>query len=189
VPEINTKKQIVELATELMRLKSYNSFSYHDIAKEVGVKKPSIHYYFQTKDVLGVEVIKNYRAKIEYLMTKLENLELNPIEKLEAYFNFFEKGLKQGLICPGGVLSIEFNTLNKEMQDELRSLFELYITWLIQLLEEGKKLNFFKFKGSSHSKAVFIASTIEGALILSRPYIKTYHFLDVINQIKESLQC
>jgi TetR/AcrR family transcriptional repressor of nem operon len=161
--------------------------SYNDISEAVGIKKASIHYHFQTKDVLGIEIIRRYRSKIEYLTDKLDNSGYDPILKLERYFEFFAKALRNDLICPGGVFSVEYNTLPLDIKEEVKNLFNFYISWLSDLLTEGRGSNLFHFTEKPKDKALYIASTIEGALILSRSFQITDHFSNVTDQVRNLL--
>ncbi|NIP29545.1 MAG: TetR family transcriptional regulator, partial [Candidatus Dadabacteria bacterium] len=49
-------KEIVDLSKELFQKRGYKAFSYRDIAKEIGIKTSSIHYYFPTKDDLALVI-------------------------------------------------------------------------------------------------------------------------------------
>lgn len=185
--EQDTKSQILKSATYLLRKRSYNSFSYNDISKELGITKATIHYHFPTKDVLGVEAVDNYLGKLKYLTQKADQVD-DIWERLDLYFGFFKHGLdKDNLLCPGGILSVEYNTLNKEMQDGLRGLFRFYQDWIAKLLEEGRQQGEFVFEGSVEDMAIFIASTIEGGLIFARAYQPDY-YQNVVDRLKGMLR-
>jgi TetR/AcrR family transcriptional repressor of nem operon len=183
----DTKSEILKSATRFLRKQSYNSFSYNDIAEEVGIKKPSIHYHFPTKDILGVEAVKYYEKLIIQYITKLEDHTDNPLEKLDAFFEFFRVGIEKDYLCPGAVLSVEFNTLNKEMKDILRSLFNYYTTWLAEVLEKGREWGIMEFDETSVEKAFFVASATEGAMVLARAYQLLDHYDSTVEQIKRTL--
>jgi TetR/AcrR family transcriptional repressor of nem operon len=180
----DTKSEILKSATRFLRKQSYNSFSYSDIAEEVGIKKPSIHYHFPTKDILGVEAVKYYEKLIIKYITKLENHTSDPLEKLDAFFAFFRTGIEKDYLCPGVVLSVEFNTLNKEMKEILRGLFNYYTTWLAEVLETGREEGLLEFEEDSLEKAFFVASATEGAMVLARAYQLLDHYDSTIAQIK-----
>ena len=54
---------ILETTEEMVRQGGYNSFSFRNIASVVGIKSSSVHYYFNTKEDLGVAVTKFYTDK------------------------------------------------------------------------------------------------------------------------------
>lgn len=185
--ELSTRDRIIKEATRLIQNKSYNSISYNDISEAIGIKKASIHYYFQTKEILGAEIISNYSSKIRYLTQKLDRNHPDPVMRLEKYFDWFAKGLEQDLICPAAVFSVELNTLPPEILDEHRSLFEYYISWLSRLLRDGLDQGSFAFKEPVNQKAEFIASLIEGALLFSRTSGNVDFFERVVVQIKDQI--
>lgn len=183
----DTKTKILNTAETLLRKRSFNSFSYKDIADEVGIKKASIHYHFPTKDILGIQVVRRYKQKIDRLIEKLDNYTDDPIEKLHSYFEFFRRGLEKDLICPGLVLSIEFNTLAKEMQEEIINLFDFYTSWLSGILKDGQQQGVFQFEGDPKDEALYIISVVEGAITYARAYHLPDHYNNVVKKIEQNL--
>ena len=53
----NTRDKILELAQEAIATRGYSSFSFREIATELGIKSASIHYYFPTKEALYRRVV------------------------------------------------------------------------------------------------------------------------------------
>ncbi|MCG8611460.1 MAG: TetR/AcrR family transcriptional regulator, partial [Pseudomonadales bacterium] len=49
----NRKQQIVELGLSLLQTRGFESFSYQDLARELGITKASIHHHFPKKADLG----------------------------------------------------------------------------------------------------------------------------------------
>ena len=52
--------QIIDIAIKMIREGGYHSFSFRQIASELGIKSASIHYHFPSKEDLGVAVVKRY---------------------------------------------------------------------------------------------------------------------------------
>lgn len=184
----DTRKRILDTALKYIQSKSYNSFSFGDIAKEVGIKKASIYYHFESKEILGIAAIKNYKEKIFYLTKKLDKSTEDPWEKLEHYFGFFKSGLKNEYVCPAAVLSAEINSIPKEMENELRTLFDYYMEWLAKILDFGRTIGEFHFRKTSSEMALFISSAIEGAMLFARAYGKPNHYDITVESIVEMLQ-
>ncbi|MCE7736717.1 MAG: TetR/AcrR family transcriptional regulator [Candidatus Heimdallarchaeota archaeon] len=176
VTKEDTRKKILNTALNFIRSKSYNSFSFNDIAKEVGIKKASVHYHFESKEILGIAAVENYKEKVIYLTKKLDKSTQDPWERLEHYFAFFKTGLKNDYICPAAVLSAEINSIPKEMENELRILFDYYMEWLSKILELGRDSGEFKFSKKPIEMALFISSAIEGAMLFARAYKKPNHY-------------
>ncbi len=164
----NTKRDIVRSAERIMRKKSYNSFSYKDLADELGIKKASIHYHYETKQVLGVAIVQNYRSRIEYLTKKMISSESDPIKKLNIFLNFFRESRKIDELCPLGIFGVEYNTVPLEIQSEVKSLFTYVNKLLVETLDIGKSTGVFNFDLPSAQLAVVISTLVEGSLVLSR---------------------
>ena len=45
---MDRKEQIVDMASELLQTRSFNSFSYQDLSERLGITKASIHHHFRT---------------------------------------------------------------------------------------------------------------------------------------------
>jgi len=60
---VDTAKQILDVAQEMVQTRGYNAFSYADISAQVGIRKASIHYHFPNKSDLGKEVVARYRER------------------------------------------------------------------------------------------------------------------------------
>lgn len=55
----NTKDKILNVAEVLFAEKGFDGTSMGEIAKQVGINKASIYYYFESKDKLLEEILKN----------------------------------------------------------------------------------------------------------------------------------
>ena len=49
----DTRQTIMNAARATVQARGYNALSFRELAKEVGIKSASIHYYFPTKGDLG----------------------------------------------------------------------------------------------------------------------------------------
>ena len=183
----DTRQKILTTALKFIQYKSYNSFSFNDIAKEVGIKKASVYYHFESKEILGIAAVKNYKEKILYLTRKLDKITNDPWEKLEHYFAFFKRGLKEDYVCPAAVLSSEINSIPKEMENELKLLYDYYIEWLSKILELGRINGEFHFIKNPIEIALFVSSAIEGAMLFARAYNKPNHYDITVDTIAEML--
>ena len=56
----DTRTEIINTATELFCTQGYQKTSLRQIAKEVGIKEPSIFSHFKNKNVIAEELIKKY---------------------------------------------------------------------------------------------------------------------------------
>ncbi|MFW9991775.1 MAG: TetR/AcrR family transcriptional regulator [Candidatus Odinarchaeota archaeon] len=186
---LNTKEKILECARDLIQTRSFNSFSYKDLAEALNIRKASVHYHFPSKTDLGVAILQDYRKYIQKLMSDLDARTDDPWKKIKSYFWYFSNIMKSGdRICTECVLTAEYNTLPEVMQVELQGLFDDHHSWLSEVLEDGRKKNLLKFKGTPGDKAIMIKATVQGALMVARAFGKPVFFQNVLEQLEEELR-
>lgn len=182
-----TREEILKTTLQILHSMSYHSITYEIISKKLGLTKQSINHYFPSKADLGYTVIKDYHNLIINLIERAEEKFINPLEKLDSYFGFFIRLREKGdRLCIGGVLTVEFNTLPVQMQQELKALFSTQFNWLIKILREGKEQEIFTYRGTPEDKALQIESTIQGGLIMAR-LLGDEQLMKVINEMKNDL--
>ena len=163
---MDMKNKILQSAQRLIQERGVNGFSYADIAKEVGVSKPSLHHHYASKHVLIVSLMQVYT---EQLVFHLESLSgKSATEQLQAYFDVYRRSLERQLACMGGMLSAEALTLGDDVQALLSEFFDYQRRWLTNLLEKGKSTGEFEFSNDSHELANLIVTTMQGSLIIAR---------------------
>lgn len=148
---MNTRMALIMHADELIRSRGYNAFSYQDLSKILGIKTASIHYHFPTKKDLGVAVIKE---QMEALMKlRQETHQSSSIDKLNAFFQIYERIFQDGKVCLVGSLAPDYYTLDPEVQSALRSFSEAMVDWVSGFLRQGKKEGIFHFDSEPVQKA------------------------------------
>ena len=81
----NTAQQILDVAQTMVRNRGYSAFSYADIAKEIGIRKASIHYHFPSKEDLVKELVIRYRDNLVRKCQVIEQQKINPQEQLKKF--------------------------------------------------------------------------------------------------------
>ena len=88
---------------------------------------------------------------------------------LNSYFETYINYLKSGeYVCLGGSLETDFHTFPEEMQNEIKKYASELIQWMGTLLASGREKELFSFSGSPEDKAIFILSSVKGALQTAR---------------------
>ena len=184
--KLSTKEQILRSGLRFLRKTSYNSFSFGDIAAELGIKKSSIHYYFPTKEDLGVALVQYYHELIKKYISRVDE-HLPATEKVQLFIEFFKIGLEKNYLCPAGVLSVEIFTLPQEMRREMNLLYEYYQNWLVGICKQGLVNGDFTFEGTAETMAFHISSAIEGAAAFARAYGNTELFNESLDLLIKQL--
>jgi TetR/AcrR family transcriptional regulator, transcriptional repressor for nem operon len=177
-----TKKFIIEQSSSLFNKNGYKSTSIAEIMEATGLKKGGIFYHFESKDDLA-------KASFSYSLMTLKENYLQAIkskdracEQFEAFTTIFTTLLNDDIIvggCPLMNAAIEADDSNILIEDSIKEGFTGLINIIKDIIEFGKSQNEIDEHVDSEQMAVFILSSFEGALALSRLY-KDKRYLDMI---------
>ena len=164
----NTAQQILDVAQTMVRNRGYSAFSYADIAKEIGIRKASIHYHFPSKEDLVKELVIRYRDNLVRKCQVIEQQKINPQEQLKKFVSLYRDGLAEDKICLCGMLTADFVVLNPEIQEELKIFFAAAESWLTRLLQRGSAAKVWQCTQPCESEAKSIIAMLQGAQLLAR---------------------
>ena len=164
----NTSQLILDVARSIVRNRGYSAFSYADIAKEVGIRKASIHYHFPAKDDLVKELVKDYRQTLVVKLREIEKGELTPQEQLQEFVNLYRDGLQNEQICLCGMLSADFSVLSVDVKKELQLYLEVTQAWLSKLLHRGIEEQVWQCSQPLELEAKTMIAILQGTQLLAR---------------------
>jgi TetR/AcrR family transcriptional regulator, transcriptional repressor for nem operon len=165
---MDMKTMILDSAQRLIQQRGANGFSYADIAKEVGVSKPSLHHHFATKSELVGRLMERYTEQLIEYLDSFNRKSLSAKDKISGYCDLYRSSLDHDRVCLGGMLSAEALTLETETQPLLPRFFEYQQQWLSHVLDQGKATGEFHLKISANNQAVIMMAALQGALIICR---------------------
>lgn len=184
----DTRTAILDLAERLVRGRSFNAFSFQDLADGVGIRKASVHYHFATKEDLGIALIARFRERAVAWAGHLVDKGASPRDKLDAYFEIQGQVLdNDGMICALGILGAEFNALPERMREGYLEFLEQQQAWLTHILQRGQEAGLFRADTSPEDQAALIQSSIMGALQMARASERPGRFHAVIDQLRDQL--
>ena len=76
-------------------------------------------------------------------------------------------------MCLCGMLAAEYEVLPDPMRQAVVAFFDHNQAWLCALLEDGRSAASLGFAGASDQAARSIIASLEGAMLVSRPYGNT----------------
>lgn len=183
-----TRGRILDVAQRLVQARGYNGFSYRDIAEEVGIRAPTIHYYFPAKADLAAALVERYAAIIAGLCAELTRNEPKAWRRIVRYFEAVrEIMLLKRQVCLCGVLAMEANSLPANVRSAVERFFEENRNWIAAQLREAKALGDVDFAGSAEDVAALIVSTVQGGLVISRAAMSPEPFDAAVKQISRLL--
>jgi TetR/AcrR family transcriptional repressor of nem operon len=185
--ESQTSERILDIAERLVQTRGFSNFSYADIASELGITTASLHYHFPGKAELGHALITRYAQRFSEALSQIEKDQPNARAKLEAYAGLYADVLRGKRMCMCGILAAEYQTLPKPMRSEVIRFFDDNQEWLSHLLTEGQTDHTLNFTGPVQDVAQNILSTLEGAMLVARPYGDLHRFNAAANQLLNGL--
>lgn len=168
--ESGTAERALDIAERLTQIRGFNNFSYADIATELGITKASLHYHYPGKAELGQALITRYTERFDQALDEIARELPNARAKLEAYADLYAGVLRNERMCMCGILAAEYPTLPAAMQSEVVRFFDENQNWLAGVLADGKAEGTLTYQGRAEDVAQSILSTLEGAMLVARPY-------------------
>lgn len=184
----DTRTALLDLAEELLRTRSFNAFSYGDLAEGIGIRKASIHHHFPSKEDLGVALIERFKRRGMSWAGRLAEQNASPLEKLDAYFRIQSEVLdRNGMICALGILGAEFNALPERMRESYTEFVEQQLVWLSRLLAKGQKQGVFVEGTDPDDQAAWVQASLVGGLQLARGSARPDRFHAMVKTLRSSL--
>jgi len=164
---LDMRSTLIDVATGQVRRLGYSAFSYADLADAVGIRKPSIHHHFPTKEDLGVAIVAAYTEHVSEQLDRIDAKTGDMLERLRAYSRVYREGLeaRQGCLC--GVLASEVAVLPQQVQAGVRQFFGLNLRWIERVLRDGRSNGSLRDGVEPRATARTVLATLQGALFLA----------------------
>jgi AcrR family transcriptional regulator len=93
------KKEIISAAKKLFALNGYSPTSMDDIARDVGITKASLYYFFESKERIFTDIIEEVAAEIKnYLAAELKICEEQSESLADMIDRIISICLKNGIV-------------------------------------------------------------------------------------------
>ena len=165
-----TADLVLDASERLVQTRGFNGFSYADVSAEVGITTASLHYHFPSKAELGRALVERYTATFQAALAAIASREGRAASQLEGYARLYGEVLAADRMCLCGMLAAEYETLPGPVQRAIRGFFDANEAWLSHVLERGRADGHLSFPGGPREAARQWTSTLEGAMLLARPY-------------------
>ncbi len=165
-----TAARILDIAEQLVQVRGFNGFSYADISAELGITKAALHYHFASKADLGVALISRYAERFAASLAGVDAVAATASIRLSGYADLYLEVLRKRKMCLCGMLAAEYQTLPQPMQDAVMAFFDQNEVWLEGVLEQGSSDGSLQYGGTARDTARLIIGSLEGALLVARPY-------------------
>lgn len=137
------KEQILEAAKVVFGKLGYNKATLDDIAHAIGLKKPTLYYYYKSKELLFIEAFSEEWKDSLYRIKKIAEQEPNPYERVMLYIRsslrYYQQIVTQHTISIR--VLIETRTMFHELFRESKGKEASYYAVVLQ---EGVASGFFQ---------------------------------------------
>ncbi len=182
----STKTQALNLAKVYLQTLGFSGFSFQTIADKLGIKKASLHYYFASKEDMGLAVIADYTDSHNAWAIKVKDLSSRiKLEKLVK--GFTSLSVKHNMICPVGSFSSDFNTVTPKMKKKLKQFHFLIRDWLVETIDQGKKEGTIRKTLDTEIAADLFLATLQGSVQVARIRGEQETFKKMLNTMLENL--
>jgi TetR/AcrR family transcriptional repressor of nem operon len=121
---VKKKEQIIQLAIQQVKKESFTHLTFEHLAQQLQITKTAIHYYFKTKNDLGI-------AMCAYLAAGLEAQYQDYVaEQINSPLAFLDKRLAfigADEVCPITSFQSDFNEFAPELQQAIQKLATLEV--------------------------------------------------------------
>jgi TetR/AcrR family transcriptional repressor of nem operon len=168
--DTDTASAILDVAERLVQTRGFNAFSYADVAAELGITKPALHYHFAGKAELGEALLARYSARFSEFLEAIDTSRSGAASKLEAYADVYAQVLAKDRLCLCGMLAADHDTLPESMRGAVITFFDRNEAWLATVIDQGEKDGTLAVQGASREVARMIIGAFEGAMLVARTY-------------------
>jgi AcrR family transcriptional regulator len=159
-----THQTIMNTAQQLFATKGYNGTSMNDIVTESGVSKGAIYNHFESKERLFMTLLEIQTEVGLEQITALFSDDDNTIDKLRK---IFQATFGSSVACTRNVcmMQTEFMVTASRIEvlgPDLQRRYHMIHQFVVDIIEEGKKLGEIKQDIDSESLVTLVFATLDG---------------------------
>ncbi len=160
------RDELITEATRLVKSVGVTAFSYGDLAKQLGIKAPSIHHHFRVKEDLITAVAERYRLDFNALVAAIP--EGLASDRLQAYADLFATTARSEQLCLCGAVAAEWLSIGEGPRAEVERFFADQLDWLTDEVAAGAASGEFRADLDSRHVASLVLAALEGSMLMCR---------------------
>jgi TetR/AcrR family transcriptional repressor of nem operon len=170
MPKPNVRDKLLSAGLETMHRLGFNGCSVQDITQAANVPKGSFYNHFESKEVLGAEILDFYWQKAAASLQILSNDTLPPIERLKRHFNALTvlTGLNYERGCLMGNFGAELSDQSHLVREQLSCRFADWTHAIESCLREGQLAGEVRADLDAADLASFLVNAWEGAMLRAK---------------------
>lgn len=166
---MSTRTALLDSAEKAARQRGFDAFSYADLARDVGIRKASIHHHFPAKADLALGLIERYAARFVETLKQINAEQCTAAEKLRAYHSVYHDALAGGSrLCLCVSLSAGRDSLSDPVLEQLNQFHLDSIAWLTEVFQLAMSDKSVVGVSRAATEASSTLALMEGAQLMSR---------------------
>lgn len=166
---MNTRTALLDSAERAARQRGYDAFSYADLARDVCIRKASIHHHFPAKADLAFSLVERYAARFAETLSEIAYTEPKAAGQLRAYRDVYRAALADGeQLCLCVAMSAGRDSLADPVLELLNQFHTDSIAWLTQVFETAARDGSIRGVVDPEAEASATLALMEGAQLLAR---------------------
>ena len=166
---MDTRTALLDSAERAARQRGFDAFSYADLARDVGIRKASIHHHFPVIADLAFGLIERYAARFAETLADIDETHVRGADKLRAYQQVYRDALADGTqVCLCVSMSAGRSSFSEPVLDLLAQFHEDSIAWLKQAFARGVEDQTISNIAEPEGEAQATLALMEGAQLLAR---------------------
>ncbi|GIQ68729.1 TetR/AcrR family transcriptional regulator [Xylanibacillus composti] len=166
-----TKANIIAKAADILNQKGYYASSLSEIMEATGLKKGGIYNHFGSKEEIVTEVFHYCVNKLDAHFQQAVSRHSHAADQLLALIDA-AKDLYHGRPVPGGCpimnAAVESDDAYPFLKEKANQSMNRLLARIASIIKRGQRTGDIRTAVDAREVAVFVVSTIEGALMLSK---------------------
>ncbi|WP_419677448.1 TetR/AcrR family transcriptional regulator [Aliarcobacter lanthieri] len=184
--EKNTRQELINNTFDEIYTKGYQGASLTDILKNAKVHKGSMYHFFENKKEMAIVSIKEkiYEKFVQRYSTILE-LEKDYLEAfIESLKDTSSRDFNKG--CPIANIIQEMSNIDEDFKVLMKEIYEALKNNIKNILDKAVEKDEIK-ECDTKKLSLYIASTLEGAILSAKASGNIQDYLDVIDILSSYL--
>ena len=166
---MDTRTALLNSAESAVRQRGFDGFSFADMARDVGIRKASIHHHFPTKADLALQLIDRYAAQFDAALSEIDASNTTAADKLRAYHGVYRDALTGGSqLCLCVAFSASRGSLADPVLERLNQFHGHSADWLQRVFDSAAQDSSVSSLTDAHAEARATLALMEGAQLIAR---------------------
>lgn len=164
----STRDNLLDAAEVLVRGRGYAAFSYADLSDAVGIRKPTIHHHFPTKEDLGVALVAAYTERFDAGLAAIMASVPTGRGRLAAYADLYLAGLRDDRACLCAMLASDDASVPERVRTGVAAFMDRNLRWLAQVIDDAGVRGEFAAALDPRTEAQTFYAALVGAMFAAR---------------------